>query len=463
MPTVVIAGRPNVGKSTLFNRLLGQSRSIVHDQPGVTRDRVFARLNLDGRSFWLVDTGGFSADAEASGVQGMVEAQVARSLEEATVVLLVFDAREGPLAADENIVQTVRRLGKPFVAILNKIDPGAKDLATHEYYRLGLAPLIEISAEHKLGLETLREAILKALPPETDEPALRAEEEGVVSVAFVGRPNVGKSSLINRILKEPRMLVSEIPGTTRDVIDTAVESAGKKFRLLDTAGLRRRPKMSGTVEEFSAVRALRAIERAEVSVLVIDASEPLTTQDARIGAAIVERGAGLVLAANKWDLLKDHPNVRKRYRDDAFAEAPFLRFAALKFVSAKSGLGVDQILTEAWRIRQRLEKRFSNDELKVVFESLSGVDHGVGRSKGRLSLFSLTQAQEKGPSTFFLWCNDPRLAYPELERYWRNALGEMLELEGVPIRVIFRRKPGGRKRSNRRPRKQTRSRGRGHP
>ncbi|MFH1016965.1 MAG: ribosome biogenesis GTPase Der [Pseudomonadota bacterium] len=457
MATVVIAGRPNVGKSTLFNRLLGQSRSIVHDQPGVTRDRVFARLNLGGREVWLVDTGGYGAESEETEVQRMVESQVRQSLDEADVILLLFDAREGPLPADEVLVTAVRKTGKPTVAIANKADPGARDLLTDEFRKFGLRPLIEISAEHKSGLEDVREAILKALP-ETDDAAAKPEEEGTVSVAFVGRPNVGKSSLINRILREPRLLVSEVPGTTRDVIDISVESGEKKFLLLDTAGVRRRPKMSGTVEEFSAVRALRAVERSDVSVLVLDAAESLTTQDARIAAAVVEKGAGLVLAANKWDLLEDGPGRRNRFRDDAYAEAQFLRFAALKFVSAKTGAGTDQILTEAWRIRQRLRKRFSSEALKAVFESVSSIDLGVGRSEGRLILHSLSQSDEEGPPTFFVWCNDPRLAYTELERYWRNAIGKALELEGIPLRVTFRRKPSGRWASNREPRRRTRSR-----
>jgi GTP-binding protein len=458
MTTVVIAGRPNVGKSTLFNRLLGESRSIVHNQPGVTRDSVVGRILLDGKSVRLVDTGGYAAGSEPGEIQDLVENQVRRVLDEASVVVLVLDARAGLLPADSELASFLRKSGKPVIGVLNKVDPDATDLLRHEFYRLGISPLIEISAEHKLGLETLKEAISQAV---SGAPAVEKIAESSTSVAFVGRPNVGKSSLINRILKEPRLLVSKLPGTTRDVIDVLVEKEGRKYLLLDTAGLRRKPKMSGTVEEFSAVRSMRAVERADVVVLLLDASQQITAQDARVAAAIVEKGRGLLLAANKWDLLSDNPAARKNFREDIYAEAPFLRFAALKFVSAKTGMGADQILTEADGIRQRGEKRFTKAELEEIFDAISSGDQPGGRHGGRMRLFSLSQADEGKGMTFFLWCNDPRLSFPELERYWRTALNRALRLEGVPIGVTLRRKPPDGRRKNRSPLRKTKSPRRG--
>lgn len=434
-PVVPILGRPNVGKSTLFNRLIGQRRAIVHDTPGVTRDRIFSLAPLGDRSFWLVDTGGLEPGRD-EGMAGVVHRQVEKAAEEANLLLVMFDAREGLTPTDEEVVAKLRPLGKPMVGVVNKMDPAAKTLSSAEFHRLGLETLVEVSAEHNRGIDFLREILgekLKPLLPEEEEKV-----SGRTEIAFVGRPNVGKSSLINKILKEPRLAVSEIPGTTRDVVDTPVEQDGIPYLLLDTAGIRKRTKVDTPVEYYSVVRALHAIDRANVVVLVVDATEGITTQDERIASAVVEKGAGLLVAVNKWDLMEDRPSKRNEFRQDLYDRAPFLRFADVRFVSAVTGLGVDGLLAASHRIFRNLKRQFTEQELQSVFNEIASAHSPMGRRGFRLRLSRLTWAAERIP-TFFLWCNDPRLVDDAYERYWRNLLGEKLDLTGVPLRVIFRR------------------------
>jgi GTP-binding protein len=269
----------------------------------------------------------------------------------------------------------------------------------------------------------------------------------VASITFLGRPNVGKSSLINAILREPRVAVSEIPGTTRDVVDTFVTTENGQFCLLDTAGVRHRGKVTDEIESVSALRSLRSIGRCDVAVLVVDATDQITTQDERISSAVVEKGCGLLIAVNKWDLVQDSDQARQKFREELYVNAPFLRFAGVRFVSALSGMGVDSILRDAKRIRERRSKVFSSDELRSVFDELSMVSPG-GSVGYRLRLHSLSQAGERIP-TFFVWCNDPRFTPKEYERFWENELTTRLRLEGIPIRVIFRRRPKKNARSGR--------------
>jgi len=425
-----IVGRANVGKSTLFNRLLGRRRAIVHDRPGVTRDRVMALATLGERQFWLIDTGGLGARSDEF-LGREIGGQARRAMEEASIVLFVVDAREGLTASDEEITRDIRRLGKPVIFVANKVDPGSRSNALTELYRAGLGQPLQVSAEHSIGIEELRQKILAAVPPDTSEEVGGASG---IRVAFLGRPNVGKSSLINRILNEPRMIVSEMPGTTRDVVDVPVTLGDSDFVLLDTAGLRRRGKVDDRVEYFSAVQTLKAIDRADVVVLVLDAEEGLTTQDERIGSAAVERGTGLILAANKWDLCSDREEDRHQFREEAYATAPFLEFSPIRFVSALTGKGVEGLLLECRRIFKNRTKRFAEAELSKAFTETAASAPSVDR----LRLSHLSQAMESHP-TFFLWCSDPRRVRAHFERYWVRALGPRLRLEGVPIRVVFRR------------------------
>jgi len=441
---VAIVGRSNVGKSALFNRLIKKRRAIVHNSPHVTRDRIFASVAIEGRSIWLIDTGGLEVGVTHEFSQP-VSQQAMIAAKDADLLLVVFDGREGLLVKDEEIVNLLRVTNKPMVGVVNKIDPGFSNSLTPEFYRLGINPFIEVSAEHSRGIGLLESTISEILSEKGIKEEKLEGETGRVQVAFAGRPNVGKSSLINAILNEPRLIVSEIPGTTRDVVDTPLQYREISYLLLDTAGIRKRGKMENSLEYFSVTRALRAIDRADVIGLLMDAKDQLTTQDERIASAIMEKGRGLMLLANKWDLCQDSPAKRKEFREEIYSKAPFLKFAQVRFVSAKTGLGIEGILPEAFSIFKNRHRQFSKEGLQKVFVEISSA-HVPGGSAGfRLRLNSLTMADESIP-TFFLWCNDPRLIEPAYERYWRNALCEKLELRGIPIRVIARRLPRGKKR-----------------
>ncbi|MFH1263376.1 MAG: ribosome biogenesis GTPase Der [Pseudomonadota bacterium] len=436
-PVVSIIGRPNVGKSTLFNRLVGRRRAIVHGTPGVTRDRIFSLADLIGGVVWLVDTGGLEPGKE-EGIPGVIHRQVEAAAKEANLLLAVFDGCDGLTSVDEEVISKLRRTGKPIVGVVNKVDPGSKKASIDDFHRLGLESLVEISAEHGSGLDSLRETILARLGPFSDTEE-KEKTPGQSEVAFVGRPNVGKSSLINAILRTPRMAVSEIPGTTRDVIDTPVVENGVPYLLLDTAGIRKRMKVDTDVEYYSVLRALRAIDRADVVVLVVDATGGITTQDARIAAAAIEKGTGLLVAVNKWDLVDEGPKKRNTFREDLYAEAPFLSFADVKFVSAKTGLGVDGILSATHRIFRNLNRKFTQAELTEAFDAIGEAHPPMGKQGYRLRMHKLTEGEDR-VLTFFVWCNDPRLVDEAYVRYWRNAIGERFELWGVPLRVIFRKK-----------------------
>ncbi len=441
-PIVVIVGRPNVGKSTLFNRLVGRRRAIVHDQPGITRDRISSDVDLNGRIIQFVDTGGLErASKRSSDIQGEVNDQVDRAIREADMILAVFDAREGLLAADEAMVSEIRRSGKALIAVLNKIDPGSK-VSTEEFFRIGLKNFAEVSAEHGSGIEGLREEILKNLPRENESE--KKKSSSVTRVAFLGRPNVGKSSLINKILGEPRLVVSPSPGTTRDAVDTDVTIDGEHYILLDTAGIRKRGKMEGEIEAVSAIRSLQALERADAVILVIDGSEGITTQDQHVASEIMDKGIGLAVAANKWDLAEKGEAARAKFRQAILNEAPFLHFAPLRFVSAKTGEGMEGLLPLAERVKRNFLRRFSHEELKPLFEEICPSGSMTGREGKELRLFGLLQADIRIP-TFHLFCNDPRRAKPENERFWQRQLTERLELDGVPIRIVFRRKRSRRR------------------
>lgn len=435
-PVVTIVGRPNVGKSTLFNRWIGQRRAIVHDTPGVTRDRIFALAPLGEKTIWLVDTGGLEPGSQAE-MADVIHEQVEKAASEANLLLIMFDGREGIVPADQKVVAKLRRLGKPVIGVVNKVDPETKKASSAEFNQLGIKNLVEISAEHNRGIGTLQEMV-------EEEVASLFTEEGEVKadqtrVAFIGRPNVGKSSLINAILDESRLAVSNIPGTTRDVTDTPVEHDGSSYLLLDTAGIRKQGKQESAIEYYSVVRALHAIDRADVVVCVVDASEGITTQDARIASAAMEKGSGLLVAVNKWDLKDDRPSTRTTYREDLYLEAPFLRFADVRFVSAKSRMGIDRLLPRTRQIFRSLKRKYSQSELDRIFREITSAHSQMGQRGFRLQIKNLTAAEERIP-TFFVWCNDPRLVDEAYERYWRNMLGEKLHLVGVPLRVVFRRK-----------------------
>ncbi len=445
IPTIVITGRPNVGKSTLFNRLVGRRRAIVHDRPGVTRDRISETLSLEGGQARLVDTGGFLVE-ESDVLDAAVLSQIDQAMKEADLLLVVVDGREGLTYADEIVVKRARETGTKSLLVINKADPGSKKEAFDEFLRLGMSEVFEVSAEHSIGVESLREALGLELKGKLLADVESEPDRETSKIAFIGRPNVGKSSLINAILNEPRLAVTEIAGTTRDVVDVEAEVEGHRYLLLDTAGIRRKFKVQDGVEKVSAATSFRSVERADVIILVLDATSPMTTQDERIVALALEQGKGFCVAANKWDLVRDSQRNRQEFREELYLKAPFLSFAVVRFVSAKTGMSVDTLLNEAKAIHRRQSKFFEPAKLKEVFRLILGEHPPKGKRSHRIRLSGLSQDPDFA-SRFFVWCNDPRWIDPSYERYWTNALQEHCQMKGLPLRVIFRRKRGSSKSS----------------
>ncbi|MEM9596459.1 MAG: ribosome biogenesis GTPase Der [Acidobacteriota bacterium] len=429
--TVAIVGRPNVGKSTLFNRLVGRRQAIVHDLPGVTRDRIVGRAELtDDRSVELVDTGGLVPGDDPLGLSE----QVFLAVEESDVLLLVLDGREGPVGGDERVWEELRRTGKPTIAVVNKGDTRAAQEGYHDFYRLGLDRLVLISAEHGTGIEELRGTVVDLLPE--PEP-LDAEDDEVPSLAIVGRPNVGKSSLVNRLLGRARVLVSPIAGTTRDPIDTLLDVDGRRYRLIDTAGIRRRSQVTGFAEDVAVLFARRQIERANIVVLLVDASQGVTTGDLAIAGDAWELGRAVVVAINKWDLLdeaarEDLEGSWERL-DELLAKPPRIN------VSALSGRRVDRLLPAVDATLERSRTKLPTGEVNRLFERALEL-HQPPQVKGRpWKLYYATQVAT-APPTFMLFANRTLERSDTYRRYLVNRIREWLDLAGVPIRLVIRKR-----------------------
>jgi GTP-binding protein len=450
LPIVAIVGRTNVGKSSLFNRLAGRKLAIVEDFPGVTRDRVYAEAELDVRPVMLIDTGGI-VGGEGDELFTKVKAQAARALGEADVIIMMVDGQEGPTALDHQVADIVRRSGKPHVLVANKMEKTSISSEAFAELRLGLP--IDISALHGRGLTELVEETEALLPPEEDE-ARRPENE--LSVAIVGRPNVGKSALTNTILGEERVIVSELPGTTRDAVDTPFSYQGEPWRLVDTAGLRRRGKRKDT-EFFSSLRTLLALSRSDVALVLFDAHEGPCAGDARVAGEAIEAGRAVVLVGNKWDLLKqyaqpteEHPNLNpkkaeKLLRSDLTRlveqEFAFAGYAPLLLTSAQTGEGVEELLTVTRRIATNFRRRVETGPLNRVIRK-AVAHHAPPTRKGRaLKLLYCTQVRS-GPPTFALFVNDPELMHVTYERYLVNSLRAAFDFEGTPLRLLLRARRG---------------------
>ncbi len=437
LPVVAIVGRPNVGKSTLFNRLAGERLAIVEDMPGVTRDRHYAEAWILGRPSVLVDTGGFDPYSEDPMREGIAH-HVRLALEEADLVVCVLDATSDPLPADREAVRLLRAAKKPAIFVANKADSPKKAEGAYALYELGVESILPISAAHGLGLGELEDAIAAALP-KVDESARLELPEGTPRLAIVGRPNAGKSSLTNRLLGEERQLVDSRPGTTIDSIDTLVEVGGAPLVLIDTAGIRRRRavKKDRGVEALSVMKAIRAIERSDGVVLMIDASEGVAEQDARLAGLVVDRGRALVVALNKMDLLD--ADGRKRAitaTRDALAFAPW---APIVPVSAKTGRGSAKLMATAKAALVEHEKRVATAELNRFFEEVLE-HHPPPTQKGKaVRLFYVTQASTR-PPTFVAVTNEPDAIHFSYERYVANRIRERFGFEGTPIRVLYRRR-----------------------
>jgi GTP-binding protein len=444
-PLVAILGRPNVGKSTLFNRIAGRRLALVRDVPGVTRDRHYADADWQGRPLAIVDTGGFVTD-EGAGLAAQVRAQAELAAAEADVVLMVVDGRTGPTAADETLARALRRTGKPLLLVVNKLDsPAAAETGTGDFYRLGIPDVFPVSAEHALGFDALLDTVVARLPAPT-EPAERPEpeENAPVRLTILGRPNVGKSTLLNAIVREERVVVSPEPGTTRDPIDTALEHGGRRFILTDTGGIRRRKAVGEGVEQLSVLAALRSMERADVAVLVLDGTEPGVDQDARLAGLVVERARALLVVVNKWDLVAKDPRTEKRTREELKWTLKFVSYAPIIFVSALTGSKVEKVLDLAAELQDSFRLRVPTPALNKLLAQLVDA-HPAPIVDGRpLRLYYIAQVGT-APPAFAVTTNRPEKVPEAYKRYLSNQLRDTFGLR-VPIQLFFREKPGKAKR-----------------
>lgn len=432
-PIVAIVGRPNVGKSTLFNKLIGERLSIVDDTPGVTRDRIYGECEWNNRKIRIIDTGGIEPYSDDVILKQM-RRQAELAIDTADVTVLVTDVRDGVVATDEEVAQMLQKSGKPVVLCVNKCDKiGEPPAQFYEFYNLGLGEPIQVSSVHGTGTGDLLEEVCKFLPPE-DENDL---DEDVISVAVIGKPNVGKSSLINYITGENRCIVSDIAGTTRDSIDTIVENEYGKFNFIDTAGMRRKARVYDNIEKYSIIRARMAIDRCDVCVIMIDAEVGYTEQDSKVAGMALEAGKGCIIAVNKWDAIDKDTHTMGDFRKTLDREFAFMSFTPYIFISAKTGQRVNNlfelITTVANNNAMRIRTGMLNDLLNVA---TTRVQPPTDKGK-RLKIYYCTQASTK-PPTFVFFCNNKELFHFSYQRYLENRIRESFGLEGTPIRIIVR-------------------------
>ena len=433
---VAIVGRPNVGKSTLFNRLIGGRRAIVSDIAGTTRDRLYGEVELGRLSFAVMDTGGLVPAAD-EGYPALIRLQVETALAEAEVILFLVDAATGLTPADEEIARLLRRTDKAVVLLVNKADNEARREAAAEFYELALGDPIPVSAYHEIGIGDLRERLEELLPAAEGEAATEA-----LRLAIVGRPNVGKSALINAILGQERVLVSAEPGTTRDAVDTPFEYEGKPLLLIDTAGIRRRGRVSRGIEKYSVMRAEQALARADVGLLVLDASEKVSAQDIHIAGYVAEAYKGLIVVVNKWDLAEDTEEGRVGYAEGALRRLRFAPWAPLAFVSAKTGLNVEGLLALAVEVGETRGLRVPTAQLNTVVQKVVAAHRPSAKGKRVLRILYATQAAVN-PPTFVFFVTDARLVHFSYRRYLENALRRAFGFEGTAIRLNFRSRSRG--------------------
>ena len=427
---MAIIGRQNVGKSTLLNRLAGRRISIVEDLPGTTRDRIFATVEWLGNEFTLIDTGGLETKAD-SGISKGVNDQIKAAISEADVIVFLVDVRDGVTPTDLDIADMLRRAHKPVLLVANKADNDKFEAEAVAFYELGIGEPMAISAQHGRGTAELLDKLITMLP---GVPPVEAEPD-MMKVAIVGRPNVGKSALLNALLGKERVIVSEIPGTTRDAVDTKFDFKGQNMLLIDTAGIRRRGRFGDGVERYSVVRALRAIERADIALLVIDASEPFTAQDAHIGGYIHQMAKGAVLVVNKWDLITDKnmPEWDKHIK----GQLKFMPYAPVVYISAKSGQGVDTVMPQVCQVYQERLKRVPTPEVNSVIHKAAAAHSLTGTHGKQLKILYATQP-EVNPPTFVFFVNDTKLVHFSYQRYLENKLRQAFGFAGTPLRLVFK-------------------------
>jgi len=431
-PIVAIVGRPNVGKSTLFNRLLGHRRAIVDDTPGVTRDRNYAAINRFEKPFILIDTGGFEPVTEDRLLQQMRE-QSRLAMEEADVIIFLMDARSGLTPADVEVAEMLRRVTKPVFYVVNKVDGEKLENESAEFYSLGVDCLHTISAEHNRGVIDLIEDLLEVFPPADTS----VSDDEITRIAVVGRPNVGKSSLVNRLLGFERMVANPTAGTTRDSVDTLFTCNRKSYLLIDTAGIRRKGKTTEKLEKYSVVDSLRSIERADVVLVVLDAGEGVTEQDERIAGYVHEAGRGCVFVVNKWDTLEKDNSTLGVYVDKVRTGFKYLAYAPIVFVSARTGQRIGKIMTTVDDVMGQYIHRVTTSDLNRVFSEATDAHHAPLAHGRRVKFYFATQVGTR-PPTFVIFTNQPDSIHFSYERYLVNRFREAFGFNGVPIRLIFR-------------------------
>ncbi|MBQ6273815.1 MAG: ribosome biogenesis GTPase Der [Oscillospiraceae bacterium] len=434
-PLVAIVGRPNVGKSMLFNRLVGQRLSIVEDTPGVTRDRLYAECEWCGRKFDMVDTGGIEPTTDSEILLFMREqAQIA--IDQATVIIFVTDLRTGVTAADQEVANMLLRSKKPVVLAVNKADStGDTDLGVYEFYSLGLGDPIPTSAVHGHGTGDLLDECLKHFPPAGEEE----EDEDLIKVAIIGKPNVGKSSLVNHILGEKRVIVSDVAGTTRDAVDTVYENELGRYMFIDTAGIRRKSKVDERVEKFSVMRAQLAIERADVCLILIDARDGVTDQDTKIAGLAHEAGKASIIVVNKWDLVEKETGTMEKMRKDIMRDLSFMSYAPVLFISALTGQRTNRIFELVNYVNDQSNMRISTGMLNnVLADAQARVQPPTDKGR-RLKIYYMTQTGVRPPN-FVIFCNSRELFHFSYQRYLENQIRSVFGLEGTPVRIVIRQK-----------------------
>ena len=432
-PIVAVVGRPNVGKSTLFNKIIGKRLSIVDDTPGVTRDRIYGDAEWLGRKLMLVDTGGIEPKTDDIILSSM-RAQAQLAIDTASVIIFVTDIKTGVTAADEDVSAMLRRSGKPVVLCVNKCDKiGDTPAEFYEFYNLGLGDPIAVSSVHGHGTGDLLDEVISHIAPEEFEDT----EEDIINVAVIGKPNAGKSSLINQIAGEERSIVSNIAGTTRDAIDTKIEKNGVKYNFIDTAGLRRKSKVEDKIEKYSVLRAKMAIERSDVCVIMIDAVDGFTEQDSKVAGLALEEGRACIIAVNKWDAVEKDGSTMDNFRKKLMNDFSFMPYAPIIFISAKTGQRVDRLFELIKYVNEQNTMRISTGMLNdVLADATARVQPPTDKGK-RLKIYYMTQASTE-PPTFVCFCNKAELFHFSYQRYRENQIRSTFGLEGTPVRFVIR-------------------------
>lgn len=440
-PVVAIVGRPNVGKSTLFNKLIGERLSIVDDTPGVTRDRIYGECEWLNNKFLLIDTGGIEPKSDDV-ILSQMRTQAQLAIETADVIIFVTDLRCGVVSSDYEVASMLQKSNKPIVLCVNKCDSvGAPEPEFYEFYNLGIGDPFGVSATHGHGTGDLLDEVVKYFPEVQED---NEDDEEVINVAVIGKPNVGKSSLVNRISGTNRAIVSNIAGTTRDTTDTFIENEFGKFNFIDTAGLRRKSRVNDNIEKYSIIRARMAVERANVCVIMIDATEGFTEQDSKVAGIALEQGKACIIAVNKWDALEKDGNTMKEFRDKLAIDFSFMSYAPVIFISAKTGQRIDKLFEKIVYVHSQNSMRISTGKLnEVLGVATARVQPPTDKGK-RLKIYYMTQASTR-PPTFVFFVNNKELFHFSYQRYLENQIRDIFGLEGTPVRFLIRERNEGKK------------------